>query len=766
VWFRRIATVVLGVLFVVAFVLYLAQYVIVDRLLNGSTYASVLHSQKIYQRLYDDVLTDPELSNLTERMLAGTSIVGSAEETAALTKSAIRNVLPASQVQAAAEGTVNRVAGFLSGDATELDTDTGLSNVFAGDKLGGRMTGALGSALTDFDSAAGAGAAGAGTARAGTAATAAVPLNLETLRTYMDGISAGTIDRAPSELTAADIDALSDSDRRAVVDVLLGEGATSAPALLRQQIDAALVAGDLRSAMAIGARERLGASVGSAADGLAREFAGSGLANSAVTMAALLNQTSDNVIAGLNRMRNFISLLNTIQPILVLVMLLSLLLIIVLHRGSVRGMMRAGGGVLLAAGLSMLLGWFVFGATLRAQIPALDTGGAGVIPATAAKLVADVIGALGREFFGAFLGWTLSAIALGAGLILLSFSNTVVTTLRRWFDPLGRWRWVPFALVGALIVLLLPLTRDAAASASSHGAKPALAGSCNGRLELCDRRVNEVAYPTTHNSMSISQYGWLWPTHDGTITDQLEFGIRGFLIDTHYFDVSESVRSYKPDAPEKLLNFADAIVARAAKQVIEGTFTCHMVCPIGSTPLPDTLAEVRAFLDRNPREVLIFAIEDKISAEDTVKAFDAADLTKYVYTHTPGRPWPTLRQMIEQNKRLIVMAEVKGPPPDWYAHVWDYTMETPYSFKAPEEFSCEPNRGDEGKDFFLLNHWIERVSPSRLDAAVVNRYDVLRNRALRCMQERGKMPNLIGVNFYLNGDLLQVVDELNGMVRP
>ncbi|MEZ4519379.1 MAG: hypothetical protein R3C44_21980 [Chloroflexota bacterium] len=57
-------------------------------------------------------------------------------------------------------------------------------------------------------------------------------------------------------------------------------------------------------------------------------------------------------------------------------------------------------------------------------------------------------------------------------------------------------------------------------------------------------------------------------------------------------------------------------------------------------------------------------------------------------------------------QRLIVMAEESGPPPDWYDNVWTVTEETPYTFIFPEQFNCDPNRGDTGKPFFLLNHWI------------------------------------------------------------
>jgi hypothetical protein len=122
--------------------------------------------------------------------------------------------------------------------------------------------------------------------------------------------------------------------------------------------------------------------------------------------------------------------------------------------------------------------------------------------------------------------------------------------------------------------------------------------------------------------------------------------------------------------------------------------------------------------------------------------------------------------MIESDQRVLVMAENQGSPPDWYLHAWDFTEETPYHFAELAELddtSCEPNRGDTGKPFFLFNHWITRASPSRVDAAVINDYDYLLERAQRCAKERGQIPNLVGVNFYLNGEVFEVVDELNGV---
>ena len=62
---------------------------------------------------------------------------------------------------------------------------------------------------------------------------------------------------------------------------------------------------------------------------------------------------------------------------------------------------------------------------------------------------------------------------------------------------------------------------------------------------------------------------------------------------------------------------------------------------------------------------------------------------------------------------------------------------------------------------FLLNHWID-TADKRAAAGVVNGYDVLDARAKQCAQDRGHMPNFVAVNFAEDGDLLRVVNGLNG----
>ncbi|MBV9226406.1 MAG: hypothetical protein JOY85_20425 [Acidobacteriaceae bacterium] len=104
------------------------------------------------------------------------------------------------------------------------------------------------------------------------------------------------------------------------------------------------------------------------------------------------------------------------------------------------------------------------------------------------------------------------------------------------------------------------------------------------------------------------------------------------------------------------------------------------------------------------------------------------------------------------------------PGVDWLRPAYPTMQETPYSFHKPEEFSCRPNRGGTLGSLFLLNHWINtKPTPKPSKAAVVNVYSELLGRAEECEKERHHLPNIVAVDFYRMGDLLRVVNHLNGL---
>ena len=262
--------------------------------------------------------------------------------------------------------------------------------------------------------------------------------------------------------------------------------------------------------------------------------------------------------------------------------------------------------------------------------------------------------------------------------------------------------------------------------------------SCNGHAELCPRRLDEVVFAATHNSMSSSADNFASPNQAMDMADQLDAGYRGLLVDTYYHR-----RNGELDLPLRE----------------PGVFLCHMSCDSGALPAVAALREVRRWLEDNPRDVIVIFVEDATSATDTAAAFGRSGLSGHAYAHEWGTPLPTLDEMIAANKRLFVMAEHDSGGVDWYHDGFKYTQETPFRFETAADFSCQPNRGTEASPLFQVNHFI---TPARSANASINDLDVLLPRLEQCQAERGRLPNLVVVDYGEAGNVLVAVDALNG----
>jgi hypothetical protein len=306
---------------------------------------------------------------------------------------------------------------------------------------------------------------------------------------------------------------------------------------------------------------------------------------------------------------------------------------------------------------------------------------------------------------------------------------------------------------------------------------------CNGHEELCGRPLNEVTFAGTHNSMAAAdERGWYFAAHRRGIAEQLEFGVRALLIDSHY-GIRDEQGNVRTDLEREGTNrakivgaigetglaAAERLVGRIGFGELKGesdTYMCHTLCELGATPLEDGLRAIRTFLDTHPDELVIVFIQDEVTPKDTAAVFDRAGLTRYAHTHERDTPWPTMRELIASDERLLVLVEndVRGGPP-WYHDGFELTQETPYTFHSLGALlpppSCRENRGSVNSPLFLLNHWIERVNPSPGLAAEVNERRRILHRARRCRANRGLQPNIVAVDFYDEGALLEAVDVLN-----
>jgi hypothetical protein len=328
------------------------------------------------------------------------------------------------------------------------------------------------------------------------------------------------------------------------------------------------------------------------------------------------------------------------------------------------------------------------------------------------------------------------------------------------------------ALAGVGLVIAVVLLPGLGGQDARVDGAPA---ACNGHAELCDRPLNEVAFAATHNSMSAASEGWFFATHRDGIAEQLDHGIRGLLIDVWFGspapngvstellggDREVMIERYGLEAVES----RERVAARLGPTSGRELYLCHGFCELGATPLRESLDDVRRFLVTNPAEVVIVFIQDEAPAADIAAAFEEAGLDRYAYAHPdPAAPWPTLGALIERNERLVVMTEnAADAPVRWMHRGFELVQETPFRFHSVDDLSCERNRGLADAALFLVNHWIEDISPSPADAELLNAREVLLPRLQQCEAERGQAPNLVAVNFYRLGDLLAVVDEINGV---
>jgi hypothetical protein len=344
------------------------------------------------------------------------------------------------------------------------------------------------------------------------------------------------------------------------------------------------------------------------------------------------------------------------------------------------------------------------------------------------------------------------------------------------------------AAAGIAAVLILGAFGIFVGTGGTSTAAPA-AVACNGSRALCSRPLDTVALPATHNSMSVPLPGWYSSQQDHPIANQLRDGIRGLLIDTHYADRlgNGKLRTYVGDPKElRRQAEADGVSPSAVDAALrtrdrlgfagEGTrgiYLCHSFCELGGTTLDSVLTDLHDFLVANPGEVVVVVNQDYITPEDFVAAVKKAGLDKLAYRGPTTGRWPTLRQMIDRNQRVLFLAENHAGAAPWYHLAYRaITQETPYKFSKPEQLtgpsmlaaSCKPSRGPANAPMFLVNHWITTDPvPLPSHAAEVNAYGPLMRRLRECERIRHHIPNLVAVNFYRRGDLFRAVNTLNGV---
>jgi hypothetical protein len=728
---RRWVDLALVVALVVGFLLVSSVAVVRDRLLDPGLYSSGLVRTDAYERVFTEVLADPELAELKEQLLGGMGVDPS--ETArvrALATSAVRLSIPPSAIRESTEVFIAALVGYLRGDTARLDGDLDMTEV-----LRHVEDGAVAWVQT----------------RLAVAPDQVVP-DVDAFRaeatSFVDQLERGTVPDT--------IPVLAGSVGPAAVDVIEEHLGHPLPTGVRQQVQAALAASDEREALILAAAPVLDVPV---ADAVAELRAGlEDRRDLDVTreIADRAGGPTNLAVSRLNGVRDAAAWFgSTTAAAGAALMVGAGAGLVWRHRRRPRHAVYWLAGGLVTAGLALVASWMFLGVVLDSPLaPATQTGpSAWNLPPGVRSLLGDVESAIADDLAGTIRRLALVPIAVGGALAAgLTLGDRLQLT--------SRTRVVAGIVAGVVVLALGVVVLPSLLAAPEPRA-------CNGHPELCDRPYDEVVFAATHNSMSSPDVVLVWPEHDANISAQLEYGIRALLIDTHHWTPLVSAEQITLAFPLLGPRAADELYTSlgSSRDGRDGTFLCHNECSLGAIDLVDSLAAITDFLDDNPDEVVTLIIQDAITTDETADAFERAGLDRYLHEHAAGSEWATLEDLIDSGERLIVFAENDGPPPAWYHQAFEHMQDTPYRFRQTDDFDCTVNRGAADTSLFLLNHWLSRdgSSPDRAAAAVANRHDVIVDRALACERERGLLPNFVAVDFFNIGDVTDAVDTLNGI---
>ncbi|XVF71290.1 hypothetical protein PTKIN_Ptkin12aG0025100 [Pterospermum kingtungense] len=171
---------------------------------------------------------------------------------------------------------------------------------------------------------------------------------------------------------------------------------------------------------------------------------------------------------------------------------------------------------------------------------------------------------------------------------------------------------------------------------------------------------NKYAFLTTHNAFAIDGYPLHTPVpritftnQEDNITNQLNNGARGLMLDTYDFD-------------------GDVWMCHSFGG------NCYDYTSFG--PAIDFLKEIEAFLSANTEEIVTLILEDYVGPNGLTKVFTDAGLMKYWFPVSKmpknGGDWPLVSDMVANNQRLVVFTSNRSKEAgEGIAYQWNYMVE-------------------------------------------------------------------------------------------
>lgn len=308
------------------------------------------------------------------------------------------------------------------------------------------------------------------------------------------------------------------------------------------------------------------------------------------------------------------------------------------------------------------------------------------------------------------------------------------------------------AVVAVVTVLQLgAFSRDNAVPPAAFAADNV---GCNGRAEYCNRRVNELVWLTTHNSMSSTDKQFVGPNHFHGVAKQLRAGVRAFMFDVWN---TSAVR----DDPAML---------------------CHTLCELGGYPFRDDLRLIADHLESHRNDVIVLLIEQYATGRQIHDALLQSRLVPQLWLAPLGSAvsntsfrWPVLSDLVAANTRLLVFTDEDatssrnpGGLPAGVLFAWDFLFENNFNARSVRDFSCAIDRGGEfelavqRRKAAILNHFITAPVAAPYLALEANAPATMLAHWDTCRAAwEPVLPNFFAVDFWSLQDPLATVNHLN-----
>jgi len=271
--------------------------------------------------------------------------------------------------------------------------------------------------------------------------------------------------------------------------------------------------------------------------------------------------------------------------------------------------------------------------------------------------------------------------------------------------------------------------------------------TCHGEASFCLRTYDDFTFAETHNAYSTVEDKFLIGVNHYTgLQSQWEDGIRAFMVDSHH-------RAYDNTTADDV-------------SFCHGTGQFFHPCQFGIVDAFDWIRLLDSLMNNSSGDIVTLLIENYVPASHLSHLFNETGMSRRVYTHTLGDPWPSLGDLALAGTDLVVFWEqAQDHDFPWLHDFGVFSWTTDYAEDSPDEMDCTVYRGDGSQPVWHLNNWLTSSFglPDPVRAGDVNDYETLLRRSIECWEKMDDRPTFIAVDYWEEGEVTNVTITINKM---